>query len=279
MSEEKSPSEYSNLNNLSTQALNDILSADFERVNGLSAEYVAEILAILEKRGELDGVDTESALERFHAVYVQPEGAGQPLYAERAASAEIEEKGDDKKKTAARALLRRAVLAAAVIAAAFGVMLTVQAAGYDIFGFIGNWTDETFSFAIQGEANAQDSEPELTQYLPTWVPEGFENAEVEITEVDLDDFRGVIYSYTAPDGGHLIVQVMRYSSAEYATDTVYFKDEVPAKLYESNGRDVYMFSNLENNTAACMDGLTEISASGSLTFEQLEKLFDSIGEI
>lgn len=278
MSEEKTPSEYSNLNSLSTEALNDILSADFERVNGLSAEYVAEILAILEKRGELDGVDTEAALERFHAVYVQPEGAGQSLYAEGAATAEKEEKGDDKKKTAVRALFRRAVLAA-VIAAAFGVMLTVQAAGYDIFGFIGSWTDETFSFAIQEEAAAQDSEPELTQYLPTWVPEGFENAEVEITEVDLDDFRGVIYNYTAPDGGRLIVQVMRYSSAEYATDTVYFKDEVPAKLYKSNGRDVYMFSNLENNTAACMDGLTEISASGSLTFEQLEKLFDSIGEI
>lgn len=276
MSEEKSPSEYSNLNNLSTQALNDILSADFERGNGLSAEYVAEILAILEKRRELDGVDTESALERFHAVYVQPEGAGQSLYAEPAATAEKGEKGDDKKKAAARALLRRAVLAAAIIAAAFGVMLTVQAAGYDIFGFIGSWTDETFSFAIQGEASAQDSEPELTQYLPTWVPEGFTGQEINTT--NFETFQCIDQSYVS-ESMIYTVSITRYASLEYANSAIYFKDEAPVETYKSNGRDVYIFSNLEQNTATCMDGLVNITVWGDVTFEQLEKIFDSIGEI
>lgn len=99
-----------------------------------------------------------------------------------------------------RKILRVGLTAAAIAACLFGTMVVAQAAGVDVFGAIGRWTEETFHFSPSPAAAARNQSyfEAIDQALkscgieedlaPTWFPEGFEMEEPDFSYGDAWDF-------------------------------------------------------------------------------------------
>lgn len=160
---------YAYLDQLSTEALEEFLRADIESPENDNDEVVFHILEVIRRREQENSTgdifDVAKAWAEFKQYYNIPEGEGLALYP---TEDEDEELIDDKEKSPVPKqpqktkiiqlshALKVAGIAAIVAICTFGLMLGVQAAGFDIFGAVGRWTDETFHFvtspagAVQG---------------------------------------------------------------------------------------------------------------------------------
>lgn len=282
---------YADLDQLSTARLMEILKIDAEAAGLNDPDMILYILEVIRTREEdqpsglFPEMNVDQAWHEFQAYYNITEGDGDSLYPETPAEekpcAEPEGKRRPRRAGPGGRYLRRVGLVAAVMAVLFAGMVTAQAMGVDIFGALARWTDETFHF----EAAAPEVNTELTDALracdmdtalmPTWSPEGFVAGEPKCTELRSKTYIDV--TFTRADGQFYSVQIARYASPEGVSIGSYEKDDGPVEQYASNGRLVYIFSNLEHNTAVWSDGVFEVSIVGDLSQEELKQIFDSIG--
>lgn len=72
--------------------------------------------------------------------------------------------------------------------------------------------------------------------------------------------------------------VSRYYDSNSIAATVYEKDDTEIEIYENNGRNFYIMSNLDTLTATWSDGKMSIDISGQLEINELKHIIDSIGE-
>ena len=263
------------LDQLSMEQLEELLRADFASSDPENEQAVFHILEVMEKRekenpsGRLPDVD--QAWQEFQKYYNIPEGEGESLYPIR----NTQEKRSASVPTKTRRVFRprKILVVAAVLILMFGGMLTAQAAGVDVFGAIGRWTEETFHFDIvQDNDRTSLFQETATQakipqdFVPTWVPDGFEGAEPQVDTVE----------------NYMTSIICVYSNQEktYSVDIetlVIEKDDTNVCSYESNGKTFYIMSDMEYLTATWTDGTFVETISGQLSMDEIKTIIDSIG--
>lgn len=288
MAERKQQSGYAYLDQLSTERLRELLRADLASDGQTDdQEVILHILEVIEAR-ERDNptgrlADVDQAWAEFQSCYHTPEGEGLSLY-----PAEPEEKRTERPRArpTGRRLFRSCVTVAATVGILFTLMVSAQAAGLDVFGFMARWSDETFHF-VQSSPSDQTwgDDPETQEFfdehhipddlLPTWVPEGFQTGEPTL----YSDSRGVevIFQFVNAEGEAIGVSLERVNHLEDITATIYQKDDTPVEVYTSNSRTFYIMSNLGYVTAAWADGDLCITIWGKLTYNEAKQMIDSIG--
>ena len=185
-----------------------------------------------------------------------------------------------------RKILRVGLTAAAITACLFGTMVVAQAAGVDVFGAIGRWTEETFHFSPSPAAAARnqsyfeaidqalkscDIEEDLA---PTWFPEGFEMEEPTISHTAAWDCINTTFSN---DELFFCIIITNYFDERSLSFVTFEKDNTPVEEYTSMGKSFYIFSNLDTTTATCANGCLLIEISGDLSVKQIKSIIDSIG--
>ena len=316
------------LDQLSMEQLEDLLRADLNSPDEENDEAVFHILEVMKKREKENPTgrlpDKNKAWKEFQEYYNIPEGEGESLYPTYS-----EPENDDKNiqtlktnepRTRPRFRMRRGLVVAAILIVMFGSMLTAQAAGVDVFGAIGRWTEENFQIVMFGsmltaqaagvdvfgaigrwtEENFQFVLPTTNQsdtvginddfqkasekfglpssFVPTWCPEGFTSAEpLEEHIKNHSDSISCQYTNTTENKFYLVT-ISQYYSADVLNATVFEKDDSSVITYQSNGKNFYIFSNLENLTATWADENYCITITGEITLDQIKNIIDSIGE-
>lgn len=273
------------LEQLSTEQLEDILRADLASEDQENDEAVFHILEVLEKRekenpsGRLP--DTDQAWKEFQQYYNIPEGEGQSLYPVR--SDPERHSAPTSTKRSRRFRPRKILIVAAVLVLMFGSMLTAQAAGVDVFGAIGRWTEEKFHFDIvQDNDRTSLFQETATQakipqdFVPTWVPDGFEGAEPQVDTVE-NYMTSIICVYSNQEKTYSVDIEHYYNKADIET-LVIEKDDTNVCSYESNGKTFYIMSDMEYLTATWTDGVFVETISGQLSMDEIKQIIDSIGE-
>ena len=271
MGEHKRPQQYAYLEQLSLEELEGIIRADAESEEKGDTDFIYAVLEVIdEKERELPGyqpVDVDKAWEEF-----------QRYCAKR-------ERWDNiKPRAPMRLAYKRIAAAAAVVAAVFALMLTVQAAGVDVFGAIAHWTDEVFSFSWAGRGTPE--RPEWAEALieqgvdasliPAKIPEGYQPQELIIEDIGL--WKVFFQPFRSTKNELLYIKIFFYSSPEYLQTSAYEKDSSLVEVYEFGQGQIYSFTNIDENKVTYLDGLTEVCVIGSLPLEELQKILESIGE-
>ena len=272
------------LEQLSTEQLEDILRADLASEDQENDEAVFHILEVLEKREKENPTgrlpDTDQAWKEFQQYYNIPEGEGQSLYPIR----NNQEKRSASVPTKTRRVFRprKILVVAAVLILMFGGMLTAQAAGVDVFGAIGRWTEETFHFDIVQDNDRTSlfqetaTQAKITQdFVPTWVPDGFEGAEPQVDTVE-NYMTSIICVYSNQEKTYSVDIEHYYNKADIET-LVIEKDDTNVCSYESNGKTFYIMSDMEYLTATWTDGTFVETISGQLSMDEIKTIIDSIG--
>ena len=284
------------LDQLSMEQLEDLLRADLNSPDEENDEAVFHILEVMKKREKENPTgrlpDKNKAWKEFQEYYNIPEGEGESLYPTYS-----EPENDDKNiqtlktnepRTRPRFRMRRGLVVAAILIVMFGSMLTAQAAGLDVFGAIGRWTEEKFHFEITPasedgttdytfrEASRKSGLPQ--SLIPTWYPKGFESSKP--IDDSVEDYVDSVYCeyINKEENRSYLAMVSRYYNSNSIAATVYEKDDTEVEIYENNGRNFYIMSNLDTLTATWSDGKMSIDISGQLEINELKHIIDSIGE-
>ena len=286
------------LDQLSMEQLEDLLRADLNSPDEENDEAVFHILEVMKKREKENPTgrlpDKNKAWKEFQEYYNIPEGEGESLYPTYS-----EPENDDKNiqtlktnepRTRPRFRMRRGLVVVAILIVMFGSMLTAQAAGVDVFGAIGRWTEENFQFVLpttnQSDTvginddfqKASEKFGLPSSFVPTWCPEGFTSAEpLEEHIKNHSDSISCQYTNTTENKFYLVT-ISQYYSADVLNATVFEKDDSSVITYQSNGKNFYIFSNLENLTATWADENYCITITGEITLDQIKNIIDSIGE-
>ena len=224
--------------------------------------------------------DVDQAWQEFQKYYNIPEGEGESLYPIR----NTQEKRSASVPTKTRRVFRprKILVVAAVLILMFGGMLTAQAAGVDVFGAIGRWTEETFHFDIvQDNDRTSLFQETATQakipqdFVPTWVPDGFEGAEPQVDTVE-NYMTSIICVYSNQEKTYSVDIEHYYNKADIET-LVIEKDDTNVCSYESNGKTFYIMSDMEYLTATWTDGTFVETISGQLSMDEIKTIIDSIG--
>lgn len=290
---------YAYLNRLSTEQLEELLRADFESPEHGDTDVIFHILEVIKKREEEHPTgrlpDVDKSWEEFQQYYNIPEGEGLSLY-----PTEEEETATQPKSVKVvrfRPALKLAGLVAAIVVGVFGLMVTAQAAGIDVFGAIGRWTEETFHFvaspggAVQDGASITPSPENIGYYnslqaalekcgitedlVPTWYPEGFEASEPTVSSNDFGDKISCLFSDTS--GKSFTIAVKCYKSVSNMETRTFEKDDMSVQQYVSGQKSFYIFSNVDTVTATWAEEALMITISGNLLPSEIKTIIDSIG--
>ena len=312
MAKKSACEKYGYLDRLSTDQLEELLRADFESDENSDVDAIFHILEVIEKRerehptGRLP--DTKLAWEEFQQYYDIPEGNDVQLYP-CGHTAEAEPDGDSGVRQVPTAspvsythrAFWNALVASIAIFLFLSGMVVAQAAGYDVFGAIGQWTEETFHFvSVEGTENAnmnRESEKpassERPQYsatmqdtlskygiderlAPAWFPNDVQMFGPEILSNDYSDI--IYFSFKSNDGKFFSIDISQYRTIEDLNTALFEKNSREVEQYTSNSRTFYIFSNEDAITATWSSGLLTETITGNLPMEELKEILDSIGE-
>lgn len=307
MAEQGKSEKYAYLDQLSTERLEALLRADIESPDNTNDEVIFHILEVMEKR-ELEHptgrlVNVGEAWAEFQQYYNIPEGEGLSLYPikdEETPDNKADKQAQGGKVVRLHPKLKQMAIVAAVIIGIFGMMITAQAAGIDVFGAIGRWTEETFHFvsspsgAIQsgtgaikpGAENASEyhliqaalDECGITEVLaPTWYPEGFEASEPEIISTSLSDTINV--PFLGEEEQFYSIDITLYLSTSQLATHTFEKDSATVEQYTSGAKTFYILSNVDTVTAIWSEGLLIEKISGNISVDQVKAMIDSIGRV
>lgn len=272
MSEHKRPQQYAYLEQLSLEELKGIIRADAESEENEDTDFIYAVLEVIdEKERELPGyqpVDVDKSWEEFQRY------------------CEAREKGGTVQPHApVRIVRKRLVAVAAAVAAAIALMLTVQAAGVDVFGAVAHWTDDVFSFAWVGRGTPE--RPEWAEALieqgvdanliPTEIPDGYVAGELAVDDLIL--WKEFYQPFCSVDNNLFSIRVILYSAPEYLQTSAYEKDKSLVEIYEYGQGEIYTFSNIAENKVIYLDDLAEVCVIGSFSLEELKQILESIGGI
>lgn len=294
----KNNEKYAYLNRLSTEQLEELLRTDMEVSKPGNDEVVFHILEVIENREKEQPTgripDVEEAWEEFQREYDLPEGEGMSLYP---CAPQVEEDAVPpvRRRRSGPRLHRRVkqslVALTAVVIVVCG-MAAAQAAGFDVLGMLGQWTDEIFHFT-SGPESGESAAPmnENTRLLrealasvgidedlaPTWFPEGFT---AEEPTVETSNFNDIIYCFLSNENGYFInITVAKYHSVE-DVEIIDFEIKTDSVRQYSNERQTfYLFQNGDAIAATWTDGLFMEQISGNIQEDEIKLIIDSIGGV
>lgn len=230
------------LRNMDTEALRSLLMMELSAEGNLNIEKIQEITDIIAEREQLDVPDVDASWEDFQNQYRSTE----PLH-----TLDQEQPVLPTRKSKHKAL-RRVFLVAAVLASLLlGATLTAQAADYDLWGAVAQWTSETFGFTLQQSDEKLDTiSPELQPLwdaiqdagiseplLPTYLPEEYQ--QVELTEDQEQEFWSA--AYQATDDLFIQIQIQKRQNGDWA---MLQKDEDTPEYYVWDGIEFYIMTNM-----------------------------------
>ena len=230
------------LRNMDTEALRSLLMMELSAEGDLNIEKIQEITDIIAEREQLDVPDVDASWKDFQNQYRSTE----PLH-----TLDQEQPVPPTRKSKHKAL-RRVFLVAAVLASLLlGAMLTAQAADYDLWGAVAQWTSETFGFTLQQSDEKLDTiSPELQPLwdaiqdagiseplLPTYLPEEYQ--QVELTEDQEQEFWSA--AYQATDDLFIQIQIQKRQNGDWA---MLQKDEDTPEYYVWDGIEFYIMTNM-----------------------------------
>lgn len=272
--------DFSIFDKLSTEELEDILRQDSMLEEEESdTEAVLYILEVIEKREKenptRDFPDAESAWKEFNELY-RPFQDTRSLWAEDDEPAPAAGKPSTRRPM--RHALRAAYAAAVIVALIFAGSLCGYAMGYDPWGSLARWTQETFHF---GEASPNGApvldglKQFLAEYgitdapLPGYMPAGYE--QTALNYYDKGSVGNWMACYKNAEGDMIVLAYRLDGSSEYA------KDDADPEVYISrSGRQFYVFTNAATYKAVWMNENMECSIYGLTENRELEKIMESI---
>ena len=292
----KNDEKYAYLNRLSTEQLEELLRADMEASKPGNDEVVFHILEVIEQREKEQPTgripDVEEAWEEFQREYDLPEGAGMSLYP---CAPQVEEDAVPpvRRRRSGPRLHRRVkqslVALTAVVIVVCG-MAAAQAAGFDVLGMLGQWTDEIFHFT-SGAESGESAAPlnENTRLLrealasvgidedlaPTWFPEGFTAEEPEIADSTL--VSAVHFSLSDESGYFINITIRQYHSTEYLENANFEIKMDSVRQYSNKTQTFYIFFNENAIAATWADGFFMEQISGNVCEDEVKLIIDSIG--
>ncbi|MCI8414373.1 MAG: DUF4367 domain-containing protein [Ruminiclostridium sp.] len=283
---------------LSTEQLEKMIDLGLELPARENRKALLRILEVLEAR-ECD-VDVKKAWEEFQIYYNIPEGSGSELYetgevpeVKEAESAKTTEKSRVVSFPRLRAVGRVAVVAAITFTLMITTAVAAQAAGYDVFGTLGRWTDETFRFEITGAVPEEPTQEQITHrnefqqeiasigiaqnLAPSWYPEGFEPYAVKSEGIE-GEFDTAWCEYrNKEEGTSYSVWVDLAYNPIWIEGGSFEKDDSPVEKYKSKGRLFYIMSNIDTITATWSNGKNVVTIAGQITTDDIKQIIDSIG--
>ena len=202
-----------------------------------------------------------------------------------------------------RRVWRTALVAAAVVACMFAIMVTVQAAGVDIFGAMARWTEDIFSFGqIAPNSKVSDGPAKETAgsemegpdpdrvfsslqealdaygitevHEPAWLPEGYALGTLDVLCLDDPFLRTFAAAYS--DGGRYVnIDILSYEGEPIMQVQ---KIDGPVESVEKNGVTFYHIENLVGSTIAWYSDQYEYYLCGDAGDDILWKIADSMFE-
>ena len=296
----KNDEKYAYLNRLNTEQLEELLRMDMEMAEPGNEDVVFHILEVIEQREDEHPTgripDVDKAWAEFQEYYNIPEGVDASLYpceTEPDASSENPAEFSHPRRPRLHRWLKQGLVAVIAVAAVFGGMVAAQAAGIDVFGTIGRWTDEVFHFVPSADENNQatgayagENAPEYSDLrealasleideslAPTWFPNGFEAGNLEVVSSSVSDIVNFVAS--SENGTTFSLDIIRYTSADYLSGTQFEKDTENIEQYSND----HILSNVDTITATWSDGLIVEQITGNISDEYMKKIIDSIGGV
>lgn len=252
-------------------------------------EYDEELLdAYLEEMNTLSPMDcsfdSQASLEKFHERF--------PSFFDEQRDVSIAESNKSQAVHLPRSVRKLGIVAAIVIGV-FGMLVTAQAAGIDILGAIGRWTEETFHFESLPVGSEQ--EPAALSYseccellyaaleecgieedlVPKWCPERFQASDPKISKTGTKDVISV--TFQDAEEHSLFLVITHYKAAEHLGKFIFEKDNSSVEQYTNGSMSFYVLSNNDTITATWSDGLLVEKISGNLTTKETRTIIDSIG--
>lgn len=186
--------------------------------------------------------------------------------------------------------LRRFVAVAATLALVVGLAATASAIKWDeIWGAVARWANDTFSFVIDEQAETTGPSPCDTReysslqdalkatkhrydFIPTWVPD---NYQLDAIVIDENPIQSVYIAQYILEGNELQITARVYPNGD--PEKVEINDSL-IEIYQHNGNDYYIFSNMNQFRAVWILDSYECYISGELSIEELKTMIDSIGK-
>lgn len=269
---------------MSTDELQQILRDDASKSEGTESDtetlfYVMEVLA-KRRQARNEGKSPEEALESFKQNY----------YTENDISS-VSESTTAAFKPSSRDRWRRGLIAAAaMLVIVIGSSITANAMGFDLWEVIAKWTQETFHFGYAGQdydasepdkdvaipySALQDALDELNiqiQLVPTWIPNGYIEGEVRITESPTQ--RIFVTTYECEE------KIIRFRIADYLDThpSQIEQSDSLCEVYTSNEIDYYIFDNYDQLKAVWINENFECYIIGPLSISDMKEIIDSIGK-
>ena len=267
--------DFSKYEAMSTEELEEILRLDAEAPEGAQSDtelvlYILEVLASRRNTNNITGNTAQEAWESFQQNYMPEEP----------------QKSVETKKPVL--WTRRLAAAAAVVALLIFIPISARALTleemWDIFA---RWAKETFSF-VSGESTEvsepmSDDQREFTSLqemlaaekrdssiVPTWIPEGFELAQIEKDSSPMRE----IYTVRYMNGDTIIrIQVTSYLSEDIRNHEI---ENNSVEIYTHNGIDYYIFENEGQLRVVWLVDSHECLISGDVSIDELKMMIDSI---
>ena len=299
----KNSEKYAYLNRLSTEQLEELLRMDVEESKPGNEDVVFHILEVIEQRenehptGRIPDVD--KAWAEFQEYYNVPVGADTSLYP-------CETVSDDSSENTAehcscrmprmRRWLKQGLVAVIAIAVVFGGIVVAQAAGVDVFGTIGRWTNNVFHFDLSADETSTSTGiyvgEGISEYAalqetlasvgidenlaPTWFPVGFNASDPEILTTNIND-TVCLELFNEKNGQYISIEIIRYNTEQHLQATQFEKDANNVEQYSNEHQTFYILSNADTITATWSNDLIMMQLSGNIPKDDLKKIIDSIG--
>lgn len=296
---------YAYLRCLSIEELLDLLAiAPIPTASPEKQAYVDALKeAIIEKESENPTgffPDIDQQWKQFVTHYLpdMDEAALELEWMEHAVSAQINQQFPEvpsKRVVQFSRMWRTALVAAAAVACVFGIMLTAQAIGIDVFGAMARWTKDVFSFGqippdsvvsenLGGETGgceisaqeqmfaslqeALDAYRVTEVHEPTWLPEGYALEELDVTCLD-DPFFVAFAAEYVNGNDYMSINIMSY---EDEPNIQVEKTDASVEMIEQNGTTYYMMENTVGSTIAWCTEQYEYCISGKIDKAILGKI-------
>ena len=296
----KNDEKYAYLNRLSTEQLEELLRADMEASKPGNDEVVFHILEVIAQRENQQPTgripDVEEAWKEFQREYDLPEGEGMSLYPcvpegeENSAPPVRRRRSAVTHQPRLHRRVKQSLAALTAVVALVCGMAAAQAAGFDVLGMLGQWTDEIFHFT-SGAESGESAAPmnENTRLLrealasvgidedlaPTWFPEGFT---AEEPAIETSNFNIVIYfSLTDGTDNFINIAIRQYQSAEDLESADYEIKTDSVQQYSNEKQTFYLFSNGNAVAATWANGLLMEQITGNIDEAEIKHIIDSIG--
>lgn len=267
---------------MTTEELQQILRDDASKHEGSESDmemllYVMDVLA-KRRQANHEGKTPEEALETFKQEY----------YTEIDISSDSESDSAPCRMYHGTRWMRGLIAAVVALVFMIGGSFTANAMGFDVWDIIAKWTQETFHFGYAGDAvesnapssdyiypcaslqEALDKRNITTALVPTWIPEGFVEEDIELIQTPKQRiFAGEFKSIE----GTLRIRIADYLDA---FPSQIEKDDSLIEIYQSGNVDYYIFKNYTQLKAVWINETYECYIMGPVSLSEIKEMIDSI---